>query len=422
MLNMGRPAAPPAREHPRSRSGVEVAARPVVAAPSPGTAGIRAPADSLARVLARAVGERGPAGPLLQRHAGKAAAEDLLNATRTTSTTTPPFARKLCDGPKLPDVLSIIGQAIEADTETAVRDIVFDALRSKMALRQSLTFAKAVQSPPDAERILRNWASGTGTYAFDIALPGLHDFMAQLFVLIATHHPGTAINELDLFHGHVVPTESPRDLVVLFHAKELPEEMVSAYQRPMWTKAGILDPKTPTFKQSSAVMHERNFLWALSTNSIWLLADPARAGAGADPKFATLIAPEGQMSQLGAQQKQFGTVTESSFGQDLMNVNYFPHQLSDQGAGTAAEAQLFFTPVGGWGVKMALENMFPEATPDEVAATYAETGESLARCKKILAAFSTLVVLGFNREQSRKAAVAADGDLDKAAEMAATTV
>ena len=377
--------------------------------------------DALTPVLARAVGARRGVA-LLQRHAGKATAEDLLKATRGSSTPAPGFARRLCDGPKLPDVLTTIWQVIENDS-APVREIVLEALYEHMTPRQSLALANP--GAPNAERVLRNWASGEGAYAFDLPLAGLHDFMAQLFVLITQHHPSTAINELDLFHGHVVPTESPRDLVVLFHAKELPQEMVSSHQQVMWKDAGVLNPRTPTFSRTEVAMRERNFLWALSTNSLWLLTDPGRTGPGADARFATLIAPEGQMSELGAQQKVFGTVTESSFGQDLMNVNYFPGQLSGQGTGTAAEQQLFFTPVGAWGVMMALHKMFPVATREEVEATYADAGESLAKCRRILATFVELVDLGFDRRRARAASVSADGDLDQAAELAvavATTV
>lgn len=374
--------------------------------------------DGLASVLARAVDARARGVALLQRHAGKATAQDLLKATRGDSSPAPGYARRLCDGPKLPDVLSTIWQVIDNDS-APVREIVLEALYEHMTPRHSLAFTGPVAA--NAERVLRNWASGEGGYAFDVPLPGLHDFMARLFVLITQHHPGTAINELDLFHGHVVPTESPRDLVVLFHAKELPEEMVSSSQRGMWTSAGVLRPGTPTFKRTEAAMRERNFLWALSTNSLWLLTDPGRTGPGADPSFATLIAPEGRMSELGAQQKVFGTVTESSFGQDLMNVNYFPGQLSGQGSGTAAEQQLFFTPVGSWGVTMALHRTFPTATREEVAATYADAGDSLAKCKRILATFVQLVGLGFDRGGAREASVRADGDLVTAAELAVGT-
>ena len=253
-----------------------------------------------------------------------------------------------------------------------------------------------MKTAEEREKYFRNWASGGGDRAFDVQIPGVHEFMANLFVLITTYHPTTHIDELDLFHGHVVPTEDPRDLTILFHAKEYPDDdqYLSEHQTTRAKDKGIIRDTTPKFLPSASVMSERNFLWVLSTNTLWLVGDPGHNGPGANPEFASLTAPHG--SPVTKLTTLTGTVVESNLGKDLMNVNYFPGHLSG-----GAEQQMFFTPVDSdlrdelkpQHNALAFKTQFPELDLRLIAKVYAAYGPDPVAVRAALTKLSALLRL-----------------------------
>lgn len=328
---------------------------------TPAAPGLSAPArsparhDPLATTLARTVRARAPAhggngvapGPLLQRHAGAETAEQLLNRTREGEA--PDYARRLCDGPELPEGIAALRDTI-ADSAGSVVDVVRSELASRLVPRAQLLKPGALHE--DYEPNLRDWASGSGRQAFDIDIPGINHFMAGLFDLIVQHVPGTEINEFDLFHGHVVLTERPRDLVILFHAKEYPAQdeplipLIDQGTVERGLASGVVRGD-PGFRDDVETMTDRNFLWVLSTNTLWLLSDRERAGEKRDPDFATLLKTIG-IEEFENFERIVGTVDESHFGTDLMNVNFFPNHIP----GGAKEA-LFFTPIANLDAELA---------------------------------------------------------------------
>ena len=306
----------------------------------------------LATTLARAVRERRTAieglntarGPLLQRHTGAETAEELLNRTREGDA--PTYARRLCDGPELPQGLVELRDTIAQSTGKVI-DVVRSELANRLVPRAQLLRPDGLHEKFESN--LRDWASGSGGKAFDINIPGINHFMAGLFELIVEHVPDTEINEFDLFHGHVVPTEKPRDLVILFHAKEYPARqaglfpLLSPETIKQATASGVIRNEQ-SFGDDLKTMTDRNFLWVLSTNTLWALSDPERVGEKKDVDFATLLGVLGiedpELAALEEYQRTVGTVSEGNFGTDLMNVNYFPQHIP----GGAREA-LFFTPI-----------------------------------------------------------------------------
>jgi hypothetical protein len=341
--------------------------------------------------LARAVRERQRIHrPMIQRHVGQPIASALLTAMQSGKQI-PGYARRLAAGPALPKTLEDIKQAIADQKTVAVRDIVLAALRPDMALRGAFSFQNPVPDKQAAEKRIRSFGSGEGEYAFDVP-GGLHGFFAQLYDTIAKHQPGTEVSMLDLFHGHVVPSEDHRDLIVLFHAKEWPSELTEnqwtgADRTETWKSEGLLQTIPKRFSTAGAEMDVRNFLWTLSMNEIWVLSDPKRKDPSqADAGFLDLIAPGGDKGRLysEAETVPVGTVTESSFGIDLMNVMYFPQVLSG-----GPDEQLFFTPLGKWGTLMYLESQFPAVDPKQLAELFELTGESREDTKKLAPSLAT---------------------------------
>jgi hypothetical protein len=331
---------------------------------------------------------------VIRRHRGETSADALL---ATASSGGGGLARLIANGPGLPQILQTLLTEI-GQSRDSVRDIIMNALRPAMKMRQSLDFQSNVTAAPGAtkstEKALRDWASSSGDYAFDIDIPGMHEFMAELFVLIAQNHTSptgaklTTLNELDLFHAHVVPSERTRDLAVIFHAKEYPIGEINPYKEATNRDAGLLRGGTPSFPQDDQTMSERNFLWTLRGNKIFVVADPKRTGHSADPQFASMIARGGDVGQLDAAGRQVGTVWESNFGQDLMNLNYFPNHLKAKGGGSGAQGQLFFTPTGQWGAVMMFENKYPHIDPKTIRSVYASTNDSAPKTDAILQTMS----------------------------------
>lgn len=307
-------------------------------------------------------------------------ADDLIGALKAGEP--PPYAKLLADGPKIPDALVALGEDLrkyEGEPEN-IHEVVLEKWRPHLELRKDEDFrfnrdVKQQGGTNTPAQGLRKWASGEGGYAMNVNLPGVHEFMAELFEVIKASHRGTQTNELDLFHGHVVPNAASKDLAIIFHAKEYPREELEpgGFKEEVFAKAGIVRPGRGRFGVGDPAMTERNFLWLLSENKIWVLSDPNRTGPAPDPKFAQLLQGSDERS------KQFGTVAESKFGTDIFNVNYFPEHLEGPKG-----KQVFFAPVGQWAVLFELGMRFPHVRPEQIKEIYDRTGSSRAKTEEIL--------------------------------------
>lgn len=312
---------------------------------------------------------------------GQTTATALL--TQLTGAKLPGYAKLVCAMPALPPALTKVAETIKKESGRPVSDILMAAVRPDMAFRGAFAFRNpaAPQGNRTQEQVLRNMAVGTGDYAFDLPTLQLNQFVAGLFKEIAAKHPATKINERDLFHGHVIPNEAARDIVIVFHAKEYPVEEFGTGKQNMYRGLNLLTSGVADFATSGPVMDERNFVWTLSTNKVFLLTDPGRVKTP-DPEFAKLMLDKhgGAPSSLTA--KQAGTVQECNFGTELFVANYFPTHL--QGGD---DQQAFFTPVGQWGVLAKLEADFPHIPATEIAKIYASTDDSLNKTVPLLKAW-----------------------------------
>lgn len=304
---------------------------------------------------------------------GAIAAADLIKQLHAGKL--PSYVVELGDGPDLSQspVLSTLRTAL-ANPQQPVVDLLMAAIRPVLTFRGKLDLRS---SATDAVRVFRGMVSGDGDRVFDLP-GGVAPVMEALFKKIKQEQDKRVTNrqleirfsERDLFHGHVVAHESEPDVVVLFHAKEYPDGEFPDYRRAQLQKLGLYTD-TRTFG-NVASMSERNYLWSLRTNKLYLLTDPNRTGPKANPDFAALITQAGRgVSVLTA-----GTVSESFFGTELFAANYFPNHLNT--------GSLFFTPKGPWAILKHLEVTYPEIDPVEIKRIYAETGESLETTRERL--------------------------------------
>lgn len=299
---------------------------------------------------------------------GAAVAAQLIQQLQTNQL--PPYARLLADGPALDTspLLTRLQNAMTASPPQPVNDLLLAEVRPPAAaLRAGFDYR---QPGKETDRTFRGMVSGNGSYPFDLP-DGIAGFMEKLFETIKTAQAGIEFSERDLFHGHIVAHESNRDILVLFHAKEYPDQMLNHYQRKRYTDAGLWTDNRAFGDAKS--MDERNFLWTLRTNKVFLLTDPARTGAKADPNFAELIRRDNE--PLDSDGKVLGTVYENYFGTELLGVNYFPKHVKDP---------LFFAPRGGWGVVMYFEHNYPTVARRTIEQIYAATGDSLVRTEEEL--------------------------------------
>jgi hypothetical protein len=255
------------------------------------------------------------------------------------------------------------------------------AVRPNAVLRPAFVLQAAVPQSKAAKQqtTFRNMANGSGEYAFDLPKLNLCTFMADVYRAITTHFPQIQFNERDLFHGHMVPNEASRDVVIIFHAKEIPSDML-LFQTNMWSDVNLLSNITD-FNLDSPMMDQRNFIWILSTNTIYLLTDPNRKRPGSEnADFAKLILPCNQ-NKLENKDRKAGTVQEIYFGTEVMSVNYFPNHVTG-----GDNDHIFFTPHsgGGWGPLLHLESLYPRISPQVIEHHYNATGTSLEQTKLIL--------------------------------------
>lgn len=277
----------------------------------------------------------------------------------------------------LPAVLVKVKDAIGKDPGTSVWDILLGAIRNDIVFRPEFKFATGAW---DAKRdkVFRGMSSGTSEYAFDLPKLNLAGFFADMFVGIVRGHPATAIYEFDLFHGHVVPNEAGRDVVIVFHAKEYPSDVVNQFQMQKYSDAHLLTPGKAPFTSKDALMDERNFVWTLSTNKVFLLNGAIRH-KDLTSEFVKLMDLDGT-GKLPPDVIQIGTVQEKLFGPELFTVNYFPTLLAGD-----PTTQVFINPVGRWGVLKHLETKYPKIPPAEITDIYEKSGDSLATTDKELA-------------------------------------
>jgi hypothetical protein len=174
-----------------------------------------------------------------------------------------------------------------------------------------------------------------------------------------------------LFHGHVVPNEAGRDVVIVFQAKEYPTGTVNDFRMDQYTKQGLLTPGMAKFSLGDTVMNQRNFIWTLKTNRVFLLNGAIRRTDPNSDFYKLMIDINNGSIPLTGDDVRAGTVQEKVFGRELFSVNYFPNQLS----GGDAE-QVFFTPVGSWGALKKLQTMFPMVAADQVEALFKSKDDS----------------------------------------------
>ena len=301
---------------------------------------------------------------MTQAHSSKGAAVADRLIQQLHADQPPPYARLLADGPALngSPLLIRLRDAIAA-SQQPVEDLLLAEIRPPAAvLRAALDYRR---SGKDTDQTFRGMVSGNGSYPFDLP-DGIAGIMEKLFEMIKATQAGIEFSERDLFHGHIVAHEANRDIVVVFHAKEYPDQLLNPFQRQRYIGAGLWTD-TRTFGGAKS-MDERNFLWTLCTNKLFLLTDPGRTGAKADQDFAALIQRDGE--PLDSDGKVLGTVYENYFGTERLGVNYFPNHLNDP---------LFFAPRGGWGVVMYLEQKYPAVDRSTIERIYADTDESLVK-------------------------------------------
>lgn len=312
-------------------------------------------------------------------HPGEISANALLLAL--ASGQPPTYATAVHTAAPLPSALTTVKQEIAAKTSMSVGDILLGVIRPQIVFRQSFTFQTANTSA-DRQKVFRTMSSGTSEYAFDLPGLGLTKWFADLFGGIVTGHPATMLHEFDLFHGHVVPNEATRDVVIVFHAKEYPSDVIGSFQKNRYAANGLISTGSKSFASGSSLMNQRNFVWTLKTNTVYLL-DGGNRMKDLDSDFGRLMSPEGDTRQLRSQERTMGTVQERQFGQELFTVNYFPTLL-----GGDHTTQVFFNPVGSWGVLVHLEKAYPGVPSEEIAKIFTATGESLKSTEDKLKAWT----------------------------------
>lgn len=277
---------------------------------------------------------------------------------------------------QLPAAFATLAQTIQQNHGTSVFDLLYAAVRPHITLRPSFTMATAVatKDQPEQQSRFRDMANGSGQYAFDLAGLQIEAFVTSMFTGIVAGHHATAFTERDLFHGHFVPNEANRDVVVVFHAKEYPVDMLNSFQIQRFQRLNLETPNMFVFDADNPAMYERNFIWTLRTNKIYLVTGAPKSPSPAST-FRDLMCLKGVFPTEPIQVK-CGTMWEQNFGDELFSVNYFPTLLASQ--------PLFFCPVGQWGVLVSLEAQFPNIQPAIIAQTYQAQNYSLAETTKVL--------------------------------------
>lgn len=301
---------------------------------------------------------------MTQPHPGQVAADQLV---REINAGTSAIATPVHTCQALPAALVSLADAINKTSGTSVYDLFQAVLKKTMVFRSTFAVKTPANDTARQQRVFRNMASGNGELAFDLTSLQLDAYLTDMFTGIAGNHAATKINERDLFHGHIVPNEANRDVAIIFHAKEYPDEEFGA-RGNMYQQLNLASPGLANFNLASPLMPERNFVWTLSTNKIFLITGAPYSGKSA-AQFDLLMTSGGSSpSALSMAAKQAATIQEKNFGVELFTVNYFPSQL--------ASGELFFTPVGQWGILHKFEVDFPKITPQIIAQTYASTQDS----------------------------------------------
>ncbi|MGH3937958.1 MAG: hypothetical protein ACRDTG_04870 [Pseudonocardiaceae bacterium] len=305
------------------------------------------------------------------------AANDLLQQLKIGKE--PSYARKLFEAPELPSLLRQLQQSINQGRNNLVADLTKELIKPKLSLIEK--FELPVDSPV-AQMAFRDMASGAGDYAGNLEDSDFNLFLLKLFNEIIDKHRQTEATVLDLFHGHIVVNESQRDVCIIFHSKEWPiEELPPKSEKyKSWVNFGLAPDTPKEFSLKGKEMDERNFLWTLHSNCMWLLSDSNRRDENSrDSGFALLLpSPGDDVASLTPWQWYAGTVQEQNFGTELLGVNYFPTVLTR----LAPAEKLFLAPVGAWGVLLYLEKKYPVLPAADIEKIYKKNEESKRATEK----------------------------------------
>jgi hypothetical protein len=282
---------------------------------------------------------RNSAEPLVQRDMWKEEGDALLAATRNAAQID--YATKVVDVDlPLPKLFSSVKQKLDTGQGAAAKA---ELLAGRVESTDMLP------SDTDARNEIIGRSSGAGTSIMALP-PDVQTFLVALFHLIEKNHSTTKLNELDLYHGHMFMNDVAKELGIIFHAKELAEEMSGA----PFTKANTTVPATP-FSNTEPAFLERNFMWVMSTNALWLLGDKDRTSKFSrisegmsdstipsweryallkkknndsglsdeeETELYSLFETYGDHKVIG-QQMAAGTVKAQALGEELLDVNYF---------------------------------------------------------------------------------------------------
>lgn len=306
---------------------------------------------------------------------GQATADKLVGDVNAGNV--PPYLTLVHTCAQLPAAFATLAQDIQQNAGTSVADLLYAAVRPHATLRQQFQMTNPASDAPQQQRRFRDMADGTGEYALDLTTLQIDGFMTGMFTGITAGHPATKFTERDLFHGHILPNEANRDVVIVFHAKEYPDQIVSSFRDGWEQTLNLNTTGRSTFAVSDQVMFERNFIWTLRTNKIFLITG-APGSSSPHNDFKALMYEDGAFP-TDPTKAECKTVQERNFGRLMLSVNYFPTLLSSQ--------PLFFTPLGGWGVLVKLEAEFPHIPKAVIAKTYADEKESLKTTTTVLLAW-----------------------------------
>ncbi len=150
------------------------------------------------------------------------------------------------------------------------------------------------------------WISG-GPYLYTFP-EKITSFFIHLFECIAHSIKHITLNKNDLFHGHVLRTHDG-NIVIIFHAKEYPDDLAPWRMH----KNG--------YTTQSTVYRERNFLYSLRENKLWLIK--AETTSPDYLLFTQLIIPRDfrENEERALAQRCF-TVQADCFGTALFDINY----------------------------------------------------------------------------------------------------
>src|SRR5262249_24975780 len=124
----------------------------------------------------------------------------------------------------LPPALVALADAIKKNAGTSVFDLFKAVISPAIAYRNGFAMKTTNTDAARQQRVFKTMASGNGEIAFDLPSLQLDAYLTDMFTGIVAGHNATVINERDLFHGHIVPSEANRDVAIIFHAKEYPDE------------------------------------------------------------------------------------------------------------------------------------------------------------------------------------------------------